>query len=74
MLNKRIIVSLDHAQVSESDLTEFVNSRVASHKRIRGGITFVDSLPRNSLGKLLRDEMKEWIIRQRAANMLTKKC
>jgi len=44
----------------QKGLIQFVNGRVAYFKQIRGGIIFQDSLPRNSMGKLVRKEMRDW--------------
>ena len=47
--------------VSERDIIDFVNGRVnADFKKIRGRILFRDSVPRNTSGKLLRREMRQW--------------
>ena len=48
----------------ESDLTKdmvhtFVNERVVEYKRISGGIRFVESIPKNPSGKILRRELRE---------------
>ena len=47
-------------QVDEDELLSFVNNQVSDYKRIRGGIIFRNSLPRNSVGKLLRRELRDW--------------
>ncbi|XP_071538506.1 probable 4-coumarate--CoA ligase 3 [Panulirus ornatus] len=44
--------------VTEEDLHRFMEPRVAEYKKLKGGITFVDSLPRTASGKLLRKDMK----------------
>lgn len=36
------------------DVVEFVHARVAPYKRLRGGVRFVDSVPKSPSGKLLR--------------------
>jgi acyl-CoA synthetase (AMP-forming)/AMP-acid ligase II len=38
----------------ESDVVEYVHKNVAPHKRLRGGVIFVDSIPKTASGKLLR--------------------
>jgi len=37
-----------------------VNDQVEDFKRVRGGILFRKNIPRNTSGKLLRREMREW--------------
>ena len=49
-------------QASEEELRNHVNPRVADYKRIRGPILFQDSLPKNSMGKLLRSDGKTWAV------------
>ena len=43
-----------HGVFSEEDVVRFVHERVAPHKRLRGGVVFVDSVPKSPSGKLLR--------------------
>ncbi|WKX95465.1 hypothetical protein Q1695_012152 [Nippostrongylus brasiliensis] len=45
--------------IDEQRIHSFVNERLAPHKRLRGGIKFVDQLPRTSTGKLLRRLVKD---------------
>ncbi|KAL4898373.1 hypothetical protein BDV59DRAFT_3369 [Aspergillus ambiguus] len=40
------------------DIQEFVKNRVAYYKQLRGGVRFIDSIPRNPSGKILRRELK----------------
>lgn len=47
-------------QVSEEELRNFVNKEVTDFKKIRGDVLFRDQIPRNSVGKLIRREMREW--------------
>ena len=37
----------------------WVDDRVANHKRLRGGVRAIDSIPKNPTGKILRRKMKE---------------
>jgi 4-coumarate--CoA ligase len=41
------------------EIVEFLASRVASHKRLRGGVRFVDEIPKSAAGKILRRILKE---------------
>ncbi|KAJ2886953.1 hypothetical protein H4R27_000276 [Coemansia aciculifera] len=40
------------------DLVEWVASRVAPHKRLRGGVEIVSAIARNQSGKILRTELR----------------
>ena len=46
--------------MTEKDLEDFVNERVIDYKKIRGGISFQPIIPRNNVGKLLRNELTQW--------------
>ena len=50
-----------HHHPSEDDIKSYVNSKVnADYKKIRGRVLFRQSVPRNTLGKLLRRDMRKW--------------
>lgn len=40
-------------------IIEWIASKVATHKRLRGGIVFVDEIPKSASGKILRRVLKE---------------
>ena len=44
--------------VSDVEIQAFVDSKVSSHKRIKGGIEFCSSIPKNNMGKILRRELR----------------
>ncbi|CRK45572.1 hypothetical protein BN1723_006684 [Verticillium longisporum] len=50
------ISNRDRSQTMER-LSVFMDARVSSYKRLRGGLFLVESLPKNSSGKLLRREL-----------------
>ncbi|CAG8661630.1 4614_t:CDS:10, partial [Acaulospora morrowiae] len=43
----------------KQDIVQFVASRVAPHKRIRGGVVFIDQVPKNTSGKILRRILRD---------------
>ena len=47
----------------KKEIENFVSKRVARHKRLRGGVYFIDQIPRSPAGKILRG-----ILRERAKN------
>lgn len=45
--------------VTEEELISYLDAEVTDFKRIRGGLTFMESLPRNSVGKLTRRVLRQ---------------
>ena len=42
----------------QGDISTWLGERVAGHKRLRGGIRFVDEIPKSASGKILRRVLK----------------
>ena len=42
----------------KEDIHNFVNQQVAEYKRLRGGIEFLDAIPKSASGKILRKDLK----------------
>lgn len=51
--------------MTEEELIEFTSSILEDYKRLRGGIRFMNKLPRTESGKIAKNELK------RLANNLT---
>lgn len=45
--------------VTEADVIEYLGTRLSKVKALAGGVKFVDSIPRNVSGKILRKELRE---------------
>ena len=45
--------------LSEDEVKRFVAGRVAAYKELRGGVRFVEELPKNAVGKILRRELRD---------------
>ncbi|CAD5227988.1 unnamed protein product [Bursaphelenchus okinawaensis] len=52
------VVRRDHS-LTEEECLKLVNSKVSEFKQITGGIHFMDAIPRNANGKILRRKIKE---------------
>ncbi|KKZ67946.1 4-coumarate-CoA ligase [[Emmonsia] crescens] len=48
----------DHTATAE-DITNFVKQRVSPTKRITGGVVFIDNIPKNPSGKILRRLLRD---------------
>jgi 4-coumarate--CoA ligase len=44
---------------SEDEVVKFVATRVSRHKRITGGVVYLDTIPKNPSGKILRKWLRE---------------
>ena len=47
------------------DIIEWLQAKVANHKRLRGGVRYVDEIPKSASGKILRRMLKEKAKRER---------
>jgi len=60
----------DPAKLTEEGVKELVGRRLAKFKRLEGGVRFVNAIPKNASGKILkrilREEAKKEIGRTRA--------
>ncbi|KAF2031520.1 4-coumarate-CoA ligase [Setomelanomma holmii] len=45
--------------LSEDVVKSFVKGRMVDYKQLRGGVRFVDELPKNPVGKILRRELRD---------------
>ncbi len=45
-------------RIQEKDVQELVCKRLAKYKHITGGVIFVDALPRNATGKIMKNELR----------------
>lgn len=50
---------VEGGNAKEKEIVEWLSKKVASHKRLRGGVRFVDEIPKSVSGKILRRVLKE---------------
>jgi acyl-coenzyme A synthetase/AMP-(fatty) acid ligase len=43
------------------EICKWIQSRVANHKRLRGGVRFIDEIPKSAAGKILRRNLRDKI-------------
>ncbi|CAH1396455.1 unnamed protein product [Nezara viridula] len=53
------IIKKPGSNLSEEEIHTFISGKVIDEKKLRGGIFFVDSIPKSSVGKVLRNELKK---------------
>lgn len=45
---------------TERDIENWIAERVAKHKRLSGGVVFIDEVPKSPSGKIQRKILREW--------------
>ncbi|XP_076241582.1 uncharacterized protein LOC143183762 [Calliopsis andreniformis] len=61
---KAFVMVKDNAKASEEDVKNFLKGKVADYKELQGGVMFVDEIPKNPSGKILRMKLKQLYIQQ----------
>ncbi|KAL7020467.1 hypothetical protein ACKWTF_011548 [Chironomus riparius] len=57
-LPRAFVVAKKGSKISEKNVQEYVAQRVSDYKKLAGGVEFVDAIPKNTTGKILRRELK----------------
>lgn len=55
----RAYVVADKNKISEEEIKNFVKDRLAAYKQLRGGVVFIDQIPRSAVGKILRKDLRD---------------
>lgn len=58
-LPKAFVVRKTDASITEDEIMEFVEENAAPYKKLRGGVEFVDTVPKSQSGKILRRELRD---------------
>ncbi|KAL7727784.1 hypothetical protein ACLKA6_019726 [Drosophila palustris] len=55
------VVKQANVQLTESEVIQFVQERASPAKRLRGGVIFIDEIPKNPSGKILRRVLRDML-------------
>lgn len=55
---KAFVVKRKESQLTEEEIERFVAGKVVDYKQLTGGVQFLDAIPKNTTGKILRREIK----------------
>ncbi|KAK6998149.1 4-coumarate--CoA ligase 1 [Biomphalaria glabrata] len=58
-LPKAFVVKKPGSKVNEQELVKYVEDRVSPTKRLRGGVQFIEEIPKTASGKILRRVIRE---------------
>ncbi|KAF5305718.1 hypothetical protein FQR65_LT07614 [Abscondita terminalis] len=58
-LTTAVVVLHDDNCVTENEILQFVAEKLSTPKHLHGGLLFVEKIPKNDLGKILRKELPE---------------
>lgn len=56
---KAFVVKKEGESINDDDVHAFVENKIAEYKRFRGGVQFIESIPKNLTGKILRRQLKQ---------------
>jgi acyl-coenzyme A synthetase/AMP-(fatty) acid ligase len=54
-----VVKKADAGELREKDVAEWLDKKVAPSKRLRGGVQFVEAIPKSASGKILRRLVKQ---------------
>jgi 4-coumarate--CoA ligase len=63
-LPKGYVVLKPGKTVTPEELSKWLEQHVAPYKKLRGGIEFVESIPKSASGKILRRLLKEKLLKK----------
>ncbi|XP_049826559.1 luciferin 4-monooxygenase-like isoform X2 [Aethina tumida] len=55
------VVKREDADLNEKEIEEFVKKQVSNPKWLRGGVIFVNEIPKNASGKILRRDLRQML-------------
>lgn len=60
----RAYVVADSQKINADEVKEFVKANLASHKQLRGGVVYLEVIPKSPSGKILRRELRDLVKRE----------
>jgi 4-coumarate--CoA ligase len=56
---RAFVVKKPNEEVTEKEIQDYVAAKVAVYKKLEGGVVFLETIPKNASGKILRRKLKE---------------
>ena len=64
-----VVRRLQGKQLTVEEIQHFVRTNLAAHKQLRGGVEFIDEIPRNPSGKILHRKLLETVPKPRQVRL-----
>lgn len=55
---RAFVVTKANHKLTEKQVYDLVAQKLIKYKRLEGGVVFLESIPRNAAGKIMRNELK----------------
>ncbi|KAK3902630.1 4-coumarate--CoA ligase-like 7 [Staphylotrichum tortipilum] len=55
------VVKSQGSKATERDVVGWMRGKAAAYKQLTGGVVFVEAIPKNPSGKILRKQVREWV-------------
>tara|TARA_R110002003_G_scaffold589_18_gene20720 strand:+ start:5882 stop:6781 length:900 start_codon:yes stop_codon:yes gene_type:complete len=68
-LPRAYVVLKAGSSLQEADIQAYMKERLAGYKQLVGGVKFVDAIPKNASGKILKKDLKEMAKREMSARL-----
>jgi 4-coumarate--CoA ligase len=68
----RAYVVADRSKISEEKIKAFVKEHMATYKQLRGGVVFIDAIPKSPSGKILRKDLRAMAKEEQAGQVKAK--
>ncbi|XP_055903336.1 uncharacterized protein LOC129939373 [Eupeodes corollae] len=60
------VVKQPNAQLTEDEVVKFVADNASPAKKLRGGVRFIDEIPKNPSGKILRRVLRDMLVKPKS--------
>ncbi|KAF9295289.1 hypothetical protein BGZ74_010894 [Mortierella antarctica] len=57
--------TMEGQALTEQAVAEYVASKVSAHKRLRGGVRFIEAVPKSAAGKILRKDLRAAVAKEK---------
>ena len=68
-LPRAYVVVKEGSWLTEADIQAYMRERLAGYKQLVGGVRFVEAIPKNASGKILKKDLKEMAKKEMAARL-----